>query len=77
MTLSADLAPDNEVGGFMGIWRLFTDAGVVSGPLIVGIITAVAGLAATPAALGLIGLGGALYFQLTVRNPNRLRNGSD
>ena len=76
MTLSADLAPDDEVGGFMGIWRLFTDAGILSGPLIVGIITAVSGLAATPVALGLIGFSGALYFQLTVRNPKRLRKRS-
>jgi MFS family permease len=74
MTLSADLAPDDEVGGFMGIWRLFTDAGVLSGPLIVGVITAVSGLAATPVALGLIGFSGALYFQLTVRGSNRTRN---
>ena len=74
MTLSADLAPDDEVGGFMGIWRLFTDAGVLSGPLIVGVITAVSGLAATPVALGLIGFSGALYFQLTVRGSNRMRD---
>jgi MFS family permease len=77
MILSAELAPDDEVGGFMGIWKLFTDAGILSGPLIVGLITAVSGLAATPVALGLLGIGGALYFQTTVRNPDRSGEGSD
>ena len=68
MTLSAELAPDNEVGGFLGVWRMFTDAGFLSGPLAIGAITAAAGLASAPVALGIIGLGGALYFQLSVKS---------
>lgn len=64
MTFSAVLAPDDEVGSFIGAWRLFTDAGVLAGPLAVGALSAVAGIAVAPAALGIIGFGGALFFRL-------------
>ena len=70
MAMSAILAPDGEVGEFMGIWRLFTDAGVFSGPLAVGLITAALSLAAAPFALGALGLAGALYFQYSVHESN-------
>lgn len=68
MTLSAVLAPDDEVGAFLGVWRLFTDAGVLAGPIAVGAVSAAAGVAFAPAALGIIGFGGALFFQLAVPN---------
>ena len=71
MTFSASLAPDDEVGGFMGIWRLFTDAGTVGGPLLAGGITALAGLGAAPLVLGAVGIAGAGIFARTV--PARTR----
>jgi len=70
MAMSAILAPDGEVGEFMGIWRLFTDAGVFTGPLAVGLITAALSLSAAPFALGAMGLAGALYFQYSVHESN-------
>ena len=49
MTLGADLAPVDNVGDFLGVWRLIGDGGRMGSPLIVGGISDVAGL--QPAAL--------------------------
>ena len=68
MVYCAVLAPENEVGEFMGVWRLFTDAGVFAGPLAVGLITAAAGFTAAPLLIGGIGIAGAVYFRHVERS---------
>ncbi len=67
MVYSAVLAPENEVGEFMGVWRLFTDAGVFAGPLAAGLITVAAGFTAAPVIIGVIGLSGAVWFKIVER----------
>jgi MFS family permease len=45
MTLGADYAPASQRPQFLGIWRLGSDMGIMSLPLILSAVTAVAGLA--------------------------------
>lgn len=49
MTLGADLAPPEDVGDFLGVWRLIGDGGRMGSPVIVGGISDIVGL--QPAAL--------------------------
>lgn len=49
MTLGADLAPPEDVGDFLGVWRLIGDGGRMTSPVIVGGISDIVGL--QPAAL--------------------------
>lgn len=44
MTLGADLAPPEATGEFLGIWRLIGDVGMVTGPMLVGLIAGAVGL---------------------------------
>ena len=54
MTLGTDLAPAAERGEFLGLWRLMTDFGTASGPIVVSAVVAVAPLSS--AALVVSGL---------------------
>jgi MFS family permease len=55
MTLGADLAPQNALGEFLGVWRLIGDGGTMGAPLAVG---AIADLLSLPtAALVMAGVG--------------------
>lgn len=55
MTLGADLAPQDALGEFLGIWRLIGDGGTAGAPLAVG---AIADLVSLPiAALVMAGIG--------------------
>jgi len=56
MTLGADVAPPAVRAQFLGIWRLFSDAGSASGPLVVAAGTALGSLAAGIATMGVVGL---------------------
>jgi MFS family permease len=56
MTLGADVAPAAVRPQFLGIWRLFSDAGVAAGPLVVAAGAALGSLAAGIAAMGAVGL---------------------
>jgi MFS family permease len=73
MTLGADLAPKEAAGEFLGLWRLVGDAGQMSGPIVVGSVADVIGLA--PAALVLAGVGllaaGTIYVAVeeTLKRP--------
>jgi MFS family permease len=73
MTLGADLAPRKATGEFLGVWRLIGDVGSSSGPLVVGGIADVVGLAS--AAFGLAGVGVLaastllLFVRETLRQP--------
>lgn len=55
MTLGADLAPLEDTGQFLGLWRFIGDAGGVGGPLIVGNFADAFGL--STAAFSLSGIG--------------------
>ena len=59
MTLGADLAPVDQRPVFLGIWRVFSDAGNGVGPFVIAGITAVATLGVGIAALGAVGRVGA------------------
>jgi MFS family permease len=73
MTLGADLAPREAAGEFLGLWRLVGDGGQMSGPIVVGGVADVIGLA--PAALVLAGVGllaaGTIYVAVeeTLKRP--------
>lgn len=62
MTLGTDLAPKEEIGEFLGLWRLIGDGGNSAGPLVVGAIAGAIGLGA--AALTLAGVGGLAAMTL-------------
>jgi MFS family permease len=56
MTLGADVAPAAVRSQFLGIWRLFSDAGGAAGPLLVSAGAAVGTLAGGISAMGVTGL---------------------
>ena len=60
MTLGTDLAPPRRRGEFLGLWRLLTDFGAASGPMVVSSVVAFAPLAS--AALSVSALGAAGSF---------------
>ena len=59
MTLGADLAPAEARGEFLGLWRFIGDIGNAGGPMVVGHIADLAGLATAPLIVAGIGLAGA------------------
>lgn len=67
MTLGADLAPPGATGEFLGLWRLIGDSGAAGGPLVVGVLADVVGLAATALVLSGVGLASAGMLALLVR----------
>jgi len=71
MTLGADLAPPGQRPVFLGIWRMFADAGNGVGPFVIAGVTAVATLGVGIAAMGAVGLlgGGWLGFWIPRRVP--------
>jgi MFS family permease len=73
MTLGADLAPPGQRPVFLGVWRMFADAGNGVGPFVIAGITAVATLGAGIAAMGGVGLLGAgwLGYWIPRRAPGR------
>ena len=63
MTLGADASPTAGRAEFLGAWRLCSDLGQGSGPLLIGAVTAVATLTAAALTVGCAGLlaAGLLY----------------
>ncbi|GAA1249079.1 MFS transporter [Pseudonocardia aurantiaca] len=57
MTIGADVAPAEGRTEFLGAFRLCHDLGMLAGPLVIGAVSAAAGLAVAAAALG--GISGA------------------
>lgn len=55
MTLGSDFAPDLGRAQFLAVFRLLGDAGAAGGPVAVSAATAIAGLGATVATMGLLG----------------------
>jgi MFS family permease len=71
ITLGADLAPARGRGSFLGLWNLIGDAGVSSGPLLVGSITDL--LALGPATWAIAGVGAAAGTVFSLLVPETLR----
>ena len=59
MVLGADVAPPESRAEFLGVWRLFHDAGSAAGPLVVSAVTALVALGPAVAVMGGVGLGAA------------------
>jgi len=59
MTLGSDFSPRGRRAEFLGAWRLVTDVGAVSGPLLIAGITAAASLAVASFSAAVIGVAGA------------------
>lgn len=66
-TLGVDLAPDDNTGEFLGVWRLITDSGGAAGPFAIGWIAQAVSLAAASISGGFFGLAGATVAFLFVR----------
>ncbi|MFF5627321.1 MFS transporter [Microbacterium sp. LWH10-1.2] len=62
LTLGADVAPKREPAAFLGSWRTLTDAGGAVAPLLISGVIAVASLPVAAAAIGVVGLLGAVGF---------------
>jgi MFS family permease len=71
MTLGADLAPPGQRPVFLGVWRMFADAGNGVGPFVIAGVTAVATLGVGIAAMGVVALagGGWLGFWIPRKVP--------
>ena len=67
MTLGTDLAPRNAMGEFLGLWRLTGDAGGLAGPILVGDIAALVGLASAAYVLAGVGALAAGTLAIFVR----------
>ncbi|WP_233149641.1 MFS transporter [Kineosporia sp. A_224] len=59
MVVGADVAPPGSRAEFLGVWRLFHDAGSAAGPLVVSAVTALVALGPAVAVMGLVGVGAA------------------
>ncbi|NLZ97219.1 MAG: MFS transporter [Micrococcus sp.] len=66
MTLGADYSPTVGRPKFLALWRLLSDAGMLSGPLLISAVTAVSTLAAGIWAIAAVALVGAGIFAKTL-----------
>ncbi len=66
MTLGTDLAPEDSLGEFLGVWRFIGDAGGTAGPLAVGAVAGVMSLGASAVVLAVIGALSAGVFAFGV-----------
>jgi MFS family permease len=73
MTLGADAAPVEGRAQFLGGWRLCGDIGNTGGPLLVGVVAAVAPLATASVAIGLLMAAGTAWVGYWVRRADRDR----
>ncbi|GAA1612655.1 MFS transporter [Actinoplanes couchii] len=67
MTLGADASPRVGRAEFLGAWRLCSDVGVGSGPLLIGAVTAAASLTAAALTVGGAGLLSATLLQRWIK----------
>lgn len=73
MTLGSDLAPKDKTSEFLGIWRLIGDAGSTGGPVVVGAVADVVGLAPSALVLCVFGLVSAGLFFTVVQETHQVR----
>jgi hypothetical protein len=72
MTLGADVAPPSTRAEFLSAWRLMHDGGAFAGPLLVGLVAAVAPLGVAAVALGAAtGAGGWSLWRFVPRYVHR------
>lgn len=71
MTVGSDLAPGTNRGGFIGIWRLLSDVGSTSGPLLIGLVVKLSGLAVATYSIGLLGLLGGVFVVKAVSETHK------
>jgi MFS family permease len=69
MTLAGDFAPDKGRAEFIGVWRLWSDAGFAAAPFIMGVIAEILVLSAAGSVTAGLGLAGALVMAYAVREP--------
>ena len=76
MTLGSDLAPRDAMGEFLGLWRLIGDGGNSGGPLVVGAVADLTGLALAAivlAGIGALAAGNLAWFVPETRNQRERR----
>ena len=62
MTLGADASPEASRTQFLGGWRLCSDLGNATGPMVIGVVSAVAPLAAAAVTMGLVTWLGSVWL---------------
>lgn len=76
MTLGSDLAPRDAMGEFLGMWRLIGDGGNTGGPLVVGAVADLTGLAVAAvvlAGVGALAAGNLAWFVPETRHQRERR----
>jgi len=58
MTLGADAAPEFGRPQFLAGWRVLSDSGQMLGPVVISVVTALAGLAPAAVVIGALGIVG-------------------
>lgn len=69
MTLAGDFAPAKGRAEFIGVWRLWSDAGSAVAPFVMGTIAELLVLSAAGAVTAALGLAGMFVMAYTVREP--------
>mgnify|MGYP006265932493 CR=1 FL=1 len=72
LTMGADLAPDDQTGPFLGLWRLFGDLGATAGPSLVGLVAAAVSLPMAVAAVAGVGLLGTAVMAFVAPETSRI-----
>jgi len=67
LTMGTDLAPKDNPGEFLGVWRLISDTGGASGPIAIGGIAQILTLGAASVATAGIGVFGAFMLIFVVK----------
>ncbi len=71
MTLGSDLAPVNNRGNFIGVWRLLSDIGATSAPIIIGTLLKISSFAIAASSVGILGILGGLYTLKAVNETHK------
>ena len=66
MTLGADLAPEDSVSEFLGVWRLIGDLGQAGGPIVIGNVAAIMSLPMATFTIAGVGIAAAAVLGLLV-----------
>ena len=67
LIMGTDLAPRNKPGEFLGVWRLISDTGGASGPIVIGGIAQIVTLGVASVVTAGVGVAGALMLVFVVR----------
>ncbi len=62
MTIGSDVARGKNIGAFLGLWRLLSDTGRMSAPLLLGLFTGIFSFGLSMIGVSIIGLAGALFM---------------